>query len=100
MAYLHGVADNLSIGDVKLPFTALMLQDLLWQAYSAGDYTIAKGISAAPSMHLASTWLIWRLAWTMGRPARIAGSAFLALIFVGSIHLGWHYAVDGYIAIA
>jgi len=100
MAYLRGVADNLSIGDVKLPFTALMLQDLLWQAYSAGDYTIAKGISAAPSMHLASTWLIWRLAWTMGRPARIAGSAFLALIFVGSIHLGWHYAVDGYIAIA
>lgn len=99
MAYLRGVADNLTIGDVKLPFTALMLQDLLWQGYSAGDHSIAKGISAAPSMHLASTWLIWRLAWTMGRPARIFGSCFLAFIFIGSIHLGWHYAVDGYIAI-
>jgi hypothetical protein len=40
------------------------------------------------------------LSWDLGRRARIAGSLFLALVFIGSIHLGWHYAVDGYLAVA
>jgi PAP2 superfamily len=100
MAYLRGVGDNLTIGDVKLPFAVLFLQDLLWQGLSTSDHGIGKGISAAPSMHVASSWIVWRLCWTMGRKAKIAGSLFLAMIFIGSIHLGWHYALDGYIAIA
>jgi hypothetical protein len=99
MAYLRGVGDNVVIGDAKLPFAALVLQDMLWQSSVSGDHGIAKGISAAPSMHVASSWIIARLCWTMGRKAKIAGSLFFALIFIGSIHLGWHYAVDGYIAI-
>ena len=104
MEYLRGVAANLSLNifgyELHLPFTALMMQDFLWQSQTGGDYGVAKGISAAPSMHLASTWIMWRLAWSMGRAARIFGSAFLICIFIGSIHLGWHYALDGYLAIA
>lgn len=104
MEYLRGVAANLSLSvfgyELRPPFTALMMQDILWQSHVNGDYGVAKGISAAPSLHLASTWIMWRLAWSLGRTARIAGSAFLLLIFIGSIHLGWHYALDGYLAIA
>jgi hypothetical protein len=104
MAYLRDVSANLSLGifgyEIRLPFTALMLQDLLWQSRINGDFGIAMGISAAPSMHVASSWMICRLAWTMGRPARIFGSLFLLFVFVGSIHLGWHYAVDGYLGVA
>lgn len=104
MSYLRDVATNLSVGfvgqEIRVPFTALMLQDLLWQSQMNGDFGIAKGISAAPSMHIASSWIIWRLAWSMGRAARIFGSLFLLFIFVGSIHLGWHYALDGYLAVA
>lgn len=99
MAYLRSVGDNVSIGGTKIPFAALVLQDLPWQSLNSGDHSIGKGISAAPSMHVASTWIIARLAWTMGRKARIAACLFFALIFFGSIHLGWHYAVDGYLAI-
>jgi PAP2 superfamily len=104
MSYLHGVAANLSLGafghELHIPFSALILQDLLWQSQLTGDFGIAKGISAAPSMHIASTWIIARVAWSMGRTARFFGSLFLLFIFVGSIHLGWHYALDGYLAIA
>ena len=104
MTYLHDVAANLSLNvfgyEMHLSFTALMMQDLLWQGQMNGDFGIAKGISAAPSMHMASSWLIARLAWSMGRTARVFGSLFLLFIFIGSIHLGWHYALDGYLAIA
>jgi hypothetical protein len=104
MAYLHDVAADLSVGafgyDLQLPFTALVLQDLLWQSQLNGDFGVAKGISAAPSMHVASSWIIARVAWSMGGKARIFGAGFLVLIFIGSIHLGWHYAVDGYLAVA
>ncbi|MGH6891805.1 MAG: phosphatase PAP2 family protein [Dongiaceae bacterium] len=104
MAYLRDVADNLSVGafgyELHIPFGAGALQGLLWESYVNGDYGMAMGISAAPSLHIASSWIIARLTWSMGRKAAICGSAFLAFIFVGSIHLGWHYAVDGYLAVA
>jgi hypothetical protein len=104
MNYLHGVSADLSFHalghEIRLPFTAMILQDLLWQSQADGDFGIAKGISAAPSMHVASSWIIARLAWSVGGKARIFGSMFLLFIFVGSIHLGWHYAVDGYAAAA
>lgn len=103
MSYLHGIADNMSwtvFGhELRMPFTALVMQDLLWIGHENRDFGVAQGISASPSMHVASTWIIWRLAWSMGRTAKILGSIFLAFIFVGSIHLGWHYAIDGYLAI-
>jgi hypothetical protein len=98
MEYLHNVAA--SVNQWHIPFTAGVLQDLLWQSYATNDFGLVRGISAAPSMHIASSWIIARLAWDMGRRARIAGCAFLAFIFVGSIHLGWHYAIDGYMAVA
>jgi hypothetical protein len=104
MGYLHDVSGRLSVSafghEFHIPFTALMLQDLLWQGQMDGDFGVAMGISAAPSMHVASSWIIARLAWSMGGRARICGSLFLLFIFVGSIHLGWHYAIDGYVAAA
>ena len=104
MAYLHEIPQRLSFDllgrDIQIPFATVILQDMLWQSQVNGDFGLAKGISAAPSMHVASTWIMWRLAWSMGRTARIFGSLFLAIIFIGSIHLGWHYALDGYLAIA
>jgi len=104
MAYLEGAAANLSVGafgyELGLPFTALMLQDLLWQSYATSDTSIAMGISAAPSMHIASSWIIARLLWSKGGKAAVGGSLFLLMIFIGSIHLGWHYAIDGYLAVA
>jgi hypothetical protein len=104
MDYLHGTAANLTLfafgHELHLPFTAMILQDVLWQSQFDGDFGIGKGISAAPSMHVGSSWIMARLAWSMGGRWRIWGPLFPLFIFVGSIHLGWHYAIDGYVGAA
>jgi hypothetical protein len=79
---------------------ALGWQQVLWNAYENHIYDFAHGISAAPSMHNAICTL-YVLALADARPAfRLLAKAYAALVFVGSIHLGWHYAIDGILGIA
>jgi hypothetical protein len=77
---------------------AVYWQDVLWRHHSRGEYGFAMGVSAMPSMHNAIAVLYGLTAMRMAKPLRIAAWTFATLIFVGSIHLGWHYAVDGIIA--
>lgn len=92
MDYLRSVGDH-------FPLWAIKTQDVLWSGYT-GEQNVITGISAMPSMHNASTLLFALAGWKISRPLGILLSIFSALIFVGSIHLGWHYAVDGYFAYA
>lgn len=77
--------------------SASYVQEALWLGYTGRGPK--GGISAMPSMHVAIaalfTLTVWRWRWV-----RCAGFAFTALVVVGSVHLGWHYAVDSYISIA
>lgn len=81
---------------LQLPFTAIQMQQILWNARSQSGF-LGMGISACPSLHVASAWLIARLSHAYGRRAMLCGYSFLVLIFLASIQLGWHYAVDGYL---
>lgn len=77
------------------PIWALSTQDTLWDGYT-GARPGSAGISAFPSMHVATAVLIALYAI---RRSRLAGALlwmFAAVIMVGSVVLGWHYAVDGY----
>lgn len=51
------------------------------------------GISAMPSMHVATVAIFWFAA--RGSVFAIPAAIFAAIIFVGSIHSGYHYALDG-----
>ena len=80
-------------GGTKL--AAYEWQAVLWKNHVGQRYGFAMGISAMPSMHNAITVLFALSLSGAARPIRIAAWAFVAVIFIGSIHLGWHYAVDG-----
>ena len=91
-----GLIAHLRQADEIVPIWALDVQAMLWRLHAAGSAEAS--ISAMPSMHNGSV-LLFALA-SSGWPAWIRRFlwAYVGVIFVGSIHLGYHYAVDSYFA--
>jgi len=54
------------------------------------------GISAMPSIHVGVAVLFAILGWRTNRILGFGFTIYALLIQLGSIHLGWHYAIDGY----
>jgi hypothetical protein len=114
MDYLHSVSE-------KRPVWSLDVQDALWAAYVSSSHGKTdpalkvpgwvramhedpsirdwmNGISAMPSMHVAMSVLFALVGWHVSRWVGVALTVYALAIEVGSVHLGWHYAVDGYIS--
>lgn len=77
------------------PLTVIETQNLLWSFYTAPDSM--NGISAFPSMHVASTTLMALYARAYNRRFGQVMTVFAGVIMIGSVLLAWHYAVDGYV---
>ena len=79
---------------VSAPITT-ELATMLWGYYASASFGPGAGISAMPSLHIAtSVWVciaFYRTIWFWP----VAAASFL--IFLLSISLGWHYAVDGFV---
>lgn len=76
---------------------SLTVQTMLWDGYAAGKPVA--GISAFPSMHVASSVLLAVYAFSYTRLAGILVSIFATMVFFAAVMLGWHYAVDGYVSV-
>jgi hypothetical protein len=86
--------DQLGVGG------ALDCRALLWSAYVHHRAGVGTGISAFPSLHVSTAALLVLFLRRVDRRVAAGALAFAAVIFVSSVHLGWHYAVDGYAAMA
>lgn len=81
------------------PFSAYVIQNSLWLLRQTHRATQGSGISAFPSLHVAMATLVC-LALCHMKPRYAAyGVPYLMLIMLGSVVLGWHYAVDGYASV-
>jgi hypothetical protein len=72
----------------------------LYDAYLHGGDHAGAGTSAMPSMHLA---IVTLNAWMLTRLHPVAGAigwTYAAIILLGSVFMGWHYLIDGYVSIA
>jgi hypothetical protein len=87
--------------------TASILQEKLWHGYqlflaNPAGYTIRsyEGVAAFPSLHVGVVALYVFFFYRMNKFLGIAAAVYTLCIQLGSVLLGWHYAVDGYFAIA
>jgi hypothetical protein len=85
----------------EAPYAAY-LQELLMRDYvrfrtDPTFYTVKlyQGVAALPSLHVGVLALFAIATWRW-RLASVVLWALTAVTFVGSIALGWHYAIDGY----
>jgi hypothetical protein len=81
------------------PLSSINGQEQLWAAYRGGSFLSGGGVSAMPSMHISMMTTCALGSWSLNKTIGYLFIFLTLLILVGSIYLGWHYAIDGYVSI-
>lgn len=77
---------------------ALNNMSALLSAQDADGLVVGGGISAMPSVHNGLSVLFAIAAFRINRWAGYVMAGYAALILIGSVYLGWHYALDGIVS--
>ena len=86
--------------DAHTPLLSVRGEQVLWYAYRHHVEALGYGISAMPSMHVASAALMAFFGFRFSRLLGVVLLGVAACTFAGSVALGWHYTLDGYVGAA
>jgi hypothetical protein len=75
--------------------SSLVLQEKLWSGFAHNYFDYGGGISAMPSLHVATSTLFALSARNISPLLSKLLFIYASIVLIGSVHLGWHYAVDG-----
>jgi PAP2 superfamily protein len=90
LSYLHSV-------NARDGLLSVRGQGGLWYAYTHDVEALGFGISAMPSVHVASATLVALFGFALARPIGVLLGLIAICTFVISVALAWHYALDGYV---
>ena len=85
---------------VDSPNSSAANQAYLWNLYQAGLTGFGSGISAFPSVHVGLVTLNALFIGEYSRRLGFVAFGYVAFVLASSVYLAWHYAIDGYAAIA
>ncbi|MEO1046970.1 MAG: phosphatase PAP2 family protein [Pseudomonadota bacterium] len=93
MAYLYAANED-------IPIMVLPVQEMLLEWHETSQNGLGSGITAMPSMHCAIAFLYWLAVRRLHRGWGAAFGVFALIIWISSVHLAYHYAVDGLVSLA
>lgn len=92
--------DYLREANRHFPVLTLPVQDQLIAWHQSGSHGLGRGITAMPSMHVSLAFLFFLAVRRLSKLAGVLFGLFFVAVLVGSVHLAYHYAVDGYVSVA
>lgn len=92
MAYLYAANE-------QVPIMVLPVQEMLLEWYGKDESGLGSGITAMPSMHCAIAFLYWVAVRRISPKWGAFFGVFFFITWVSSVHLAYHYAVDGLVSL-
>ncbi len=91
--------EYLNSANESIPIMTLTVQQMLLDWFNADANGLGSGITAMPSMHCAIAFLFWLAMRQVSRRAGLFFGVFFAITWISSVHLAYHYAVDGLVSL-
>ena len=90
-----GLGDRFAELSGNIPQVTQLVSGYLWNFHTSGTLGVGAGISAMPSLHIATA--AWIYLAFRGQRSKLAPLALLFALYMWalSVALGWHYAIDG-----